>query len=170
MIFRAWRPCFDTSRACRARARADAGGTAATADYIMVGRGMTGHAESVQVTYDPAQLSYGKLLQVFFSVAHDPTQLNRQGPDVGKQYRSVIFTTGEGESRVAKAYIAQLDKAKTFPRPIVTQVLPLPAFYPAESRYQNYAELNRTQPYVARYVQSKIAQLREDFPDLYTDK
>lgn len=146
-----------------------AGGTAATADSIMVGRGMTGHAEAVQITYDPAQVSYGKLLQVFFSVAHDPTQLNQQGPDVGKQYRSVIFTTSDDESRVAKAYIAQLEKVKAFSRPIATQVLPLPAFYPAESRYQNYAELNRAQPYVARYAQPKVAQLREEFPELYTD-
>ncbi len=135
----------------------------------MVGRGMTGHAESVQITYDPAQVSYGKLLQVFFSVAHDPTQLNQQGPDVGKQYRSVIFTTSEGESRIARAYIAQIEKSKAFSRPIVTQVMPLPAFYPAESKYQNYAEMNRTQPYVARYAQPKVAQLREEYPELYTD-
>jgi len=147
-----------------------AGGTAATADHVMVGRGMTGHAESVQITYDPAQVSYGKLLQVFFSVAHDPTQLNQQGPDVGKQYRSVIFTTSDDESRVAKAYITQLERANAFSRPIATQVLSLPAFYPAESRYQNYADLNRAQPYVARYAQPKVAQLREEFPELYTDK
>ena len=146
-----------------------AGGTAATADQAMVGRGMTGHAESVQIVYDPAQVSYGKLLQVFFSVAHDPTQLNQQGPDVGKQYRSMIFTTDASESRVAKAYIAQLEKSKALPRPIATQVLPLPAFYPADSRFQNYAELNRAQPYVARYVQPRIAQLKEDFAELYTD-
>ena len=147
-----------------------AGGTAATADDIMVGRGMTGHAESVQIIYDPAQVSYGKLLQIFFSVVHDPTQINQQGPDVGKQYRSVIFTINADEARVAGAYIAQLEKSKAFSRPIVTQVLPLPAFYPAESRYQNYAELNRAQPYVARYAQPKIVQLRDEFPDLYTDK
>ncbi len=146
-----------------------AGGTAATADDTMVGRGRTGHAESVQVTYDPAQISYGKLLQVFFSVAHDPTQLNRQGPDVGSQFRSVIFTTSEDQRRVAIAYVAQLDRANVFPRRIVTQVLPLPAFYPADSKYQNYAELNRTQPYVARYALPKIAQLREEFPELYAD-
>jgi peptide-methionine (S)-S-oxide reductase len=146
-----------------------AGGTAATADDTMVARGRTGHAESVQVTYDPAQVSYGKLLQVFFSVAHDPTQFNRQGPDDGIQFRSVIFTTSEDQRRVAMAYIAQLDQAKAFPGHVVTQVLPLPAFYPAESRYQNYAELNRTEPYVARYVLPKIVQLREEFPELYKD-
>ena len=146
-----------------------AGGTAATADHAMVGRGRTGHAESVRIIYDPAQVSYGKLLQVFFSVAHDPTQLDQQGPDVGKQYRSMIFTTDASESRVAKAYIAQLDKSKALPRPIATQVLPLPAFYPADSRFQNYAELNRAQPYVARYVQPRLTQLKEDFPELYTD-
>lgn len=147
-----------------------AGGTASAADATLVGRGMTGHAESVQVTYDPAHVSYGELLQVFFAVVHDPTQLNQQGPDVGRQYRSIIFTTSLDESRVARAYVAQLDRAKVFPRPIVTQIMPLPAFYPAESRYQNYAELNRTQPYIARYAQSKIAQLRDEFPDLYTDR
>ncbi len=146
-----------------------AGGTAATADDTMVNRGRTGHAESVQVTYDPTQVSYGKLLQIFFAVAHDPTQRNQQGPDVGVQFRSVIFTTSETQRRVATAYIAQLDQARGFPRRIVTQVLPLPAFYPAESKYENYAELNRTQPYVARYVLPKITQLREEFPELYAD-
>ena len=112
-----------------------AGGTASTADDTMVSRGRTGHAESVRVIYDPTQVSYGTVLQVFFSVAHDPTQLNRQGHDVGIQYRSVRFTTGEDPSRVAKAYIAQLDQANGLSRRIVTQVLPLPAFYPAESKY-----------------------------------
>jgi len=146
-----------------------AGGTASTADDTMVSRGKTGHAESVQVIYDPARVSYGTLLQVFFSVAHDPTQLNRQGPDVGAQYRSVIFTTTRDQSRVAKGYIEQLDHANVLPRRIVTQVQPLQAFYPAETRYQNYAALNRTQPYVARYVLPKLAQLKEQFPELYTD-
>ncbi|HEX9302492.1 MAG TPA: peptide-methionine (S)-S-oxide reductase MsrA [Casimicrobiaceae bacterium] len=146
-----------------------AGGTASTADDTLVSRGRTGHAESVQITYDPMQVSYGKLLQIFFAVAHDPTQRNRQGPDVGVQYRSVIFTTSADQNRVAKGYIAQLDQAKVFPGQIVTQVLPLPAFYPAESKYENHAALNRAQPYVARYVQPKIAHLRTEFPELYTD-
>ncbi len=144
-------------------------GTASTADDTLVSRGRTGHAESVQITYDPMQVSYGKLLQIFFAVAHDPTQRNRQGPDVGVQYRSVIFTTSADQNRVAKGYIAQLDQAKVFPGQIVTQVLPLPAFYPAESKYENHAALNRAQPYVARYVQPKIAHLRTEFPELYTD-
>ncbi len=146
-----------------------AGGTAATADFVMVDRGRTGHAESVQVTFDPERISYGTLLRVFFSVAHDPTEVDRQGPDAGKQFRSVIFTTAPEQARVAKAYIAQLDAAKAFARPIATQVLPLPAFYPAERQYQNYAAHNRAQPYVARYTLPRIAQLREEFPELYTD-
>ena len=146
-----------------------AGGTAATADHVMVDRGRTGHVESVRVTYDPQQVSYGRLLQIFLSVAHDPTEIDRQGPDTGKQYRSVIFTTAAEQGRVAKAYIAQLDAAKAFARPIATQVLPLPAFYPAESQYQNYAALNRAQPYVSRYTLPRLAQLREAFPDLYVD-
>jgi peptide-methionine (S)-S-oxide reductase len=144
-----------------------AGGTAATADFTMVDRGRTGHAESVEVTFDPQQVSYGRLLQVFFSVAHDPTEVDRQGPDAGRQFRSVIFTTAPEQARVATAYIAQLDAAKAFARPIATQVLPLPAFYPGEGRFQNYAAQNRAQPYVARYTLPRLAQLREEFPDLY---
>jgi peptide-methionine (S)-S-oxide reductase len=144
-----------------------AGGTAATADHVMVDRGRTGHAESVEVSFDPREVSYGKLLQIFFAVAHDPTEVNRQGPDTGKQYRSVIFTTSPEQGRVATAYIAQLDAAKAFARPIATEVLPLPAFYPAEARFQNYAAQNRAQPYVARYTLPRLAQLREEFPELY---
>ena len=146
-----------------------AGGTAATADHVMVDRGRTGHAEAVQVTFDPQQLSYGQLLQVFFSVAHDPTEIDRQGPDVGKQYRSVVFTVGAEQRRAATAYIAQLETTKALARPIATQVQPLPAFYPAESRFQNYAALNRAQPYVARYTLPRLARLREEFPELYVD-
>jgi peptide-methionine (S)-S-oxide reductase len=116
-----------------------------------------------------ASITARMLLQVFFSVAHDPMQLNRQGLDVGLQYRSVILTTGEDQGRVAKAYIAQLDQPKVFQHQIVTQVLLLPAFYLTESKYQNYAALNRAQPYVARYVQPKIANLKDEFPGLYTD-
>ena len=147
-----------------------AGGSAKTADYMLVSTGATGHAEAVQVTYDPAVVSYGKLLEVFFSVAHDPTQLNRQGPDHGTQYRSAIFTTGEDQKRVALAYIAQLDQAKAFPRKVVTEVVPLPAFYPAEAYHQNYVALNPTQPYIVYNDLPKVANLKEQFPALYTAK
>ena len=147
-----------------------AGGSAKTADYMLVSTGATGHAEAVQVTYDPTVVSYGKLLEVFFSVAHDPTQLNRQGPDHGTQYRSAIFTTGEDQKRVAQAYIAQLDQAKAFPRKIVTEVVPLPAFYPAEAYHQNYVALNPTQPYIVYNDLPKVANLKEQFPALYTGK
>jgi peptide-methionine (S)-S-oxide reductase len=144
-----------------------AGGTAKTADYETVSTGMTGHAESVQVTYDPTQVSYGELLRVFFSVAHDPTQLNRQGPDYGKQYRSAIFTTTDEQKRVAKAYIDQLDQAKVFPSPIVTEVAALPAFYPAESYHQNYLALHRNQPYIMYNDLPKLSALKQQFPERY---
>ncbi len=142
-------------------------GGAMKADYEQVSTGMTGHAESVQVTYDPAQVSYGELLRVFFSVAHDPTQLNRQGPDVGSQYRSAIFVANDEQKRVALAYIEQLRNAKAFADPIVTQVVPLPTFYPAESYHQNYLALHRTQPYIVLYDLPKLAQLKLQYPDLY---
>jgi len=147
-----------------------AGGAADTASYDMVSTGRTGHAESVQVTFDPTQVSYGQLLRVFFSVAHDPTQLNRQGPDHGTQYRSAIFTTSEDQSRVAKAYVAQLDKAKVFGRAIVTEVVMLPAFYPAEAYHQNFLALNPTYPYIVYNDLPKLANLKTQFPDLYTGK
>ena len=147
-----------------------AGGAADTASYDMVSTGRTGHAESVQVTFDPTQVSYGQLLRVFFSVAHDPTQLNRQGPDHGTQYRSAIFTTSEDQSRVAKAYVAQLEQAKVFPQKIVTEIVPLPAFFPAESYHQNYAALNPMQPYIVFNDLPKVAHLKDDFPALYTGK
>jgi peptide-methionine (S)-S-oxide reductase len=142
-------------------------GGAMKADYEQVSTGMTGHAESVQVTYDPAQVSYGELLRVFFSVAHDPTQLNRQGPDVGSQYRSAIFVSNDEQKRVALAYIEQLRAAKAFADPIVTQVVSLPAFYPAESYHQNYLALHRTQPYIVAYDLPKLAQLKLQYPALY---
>jgi peptide-methionine (S)-S-oxide reductase len=145
-----------------------AGGLANEADYPTVSSGTTGHAESVKVTYDPAQVSYGQLLQVFFSVAHNPTELNRQGPDTGTQYRSAIFTTSPEQERVAKQYIRQLDQAKAYRRPIVTQVTPLPAFYPAEAYHQNYAALHPRQPYIAINDLPKVDHLREQFPSLYT--
>jgi peptide-methionine (S)-S-oxide reductase len=124
------------------------GGSAKTAEYELVSTGETGHAESVQITYDPSKSSYGQLLCVFFSVAHDPTQLSRQGPDEGTQYRSSIFYGSDEQKRIAEAYIAQLDKAKVFRRPIVSQVVPLKAFYPAEAYHQDYAALHPNNPYI----------------------
>src|SRR5271163_3832373 len=118
------------------------GGEAKTAEYELVSNGDTGHAESVKIVYDPSQITYGELLRVFFSVAHDPTELNRQGPDTGTQYRSSIFYANDEQKRIAQAYIAQLDQARIFSRPIVTQVVPLKAFYPAEAYHQNYATLH----------------------------
>ena len=146
------------------------GGEAKTAQYEIVSTGETGHAESVKITYDPAQITYGELLRVFFSVAHDPTQLNRQGPDDGTQYRSVIFYGNEEQKKIAQAYIAQLDQAKVFPRPIVTQVVPLKAFYPAEAYHQNYAARHPDQPYIVYNDAPKVAHLQQEFPDLYTGK
>ena len=127
----------------------------------------TGHAEAVKVTYDPAKVSYGQLLMVFFSVAHDPTQLNRQGPDRGTQYRSAIFTTSDEQKRVAQAYVAQLDRAKAFGQPIVTEIVALPAFYPAEAYHQNYLALHPTQPYIVFNDLPKLANLKTQFPGLY---
>ena len=146
------------------------GGAANTAEYETVSTGDTGHAESVKITYDPAQITYGQLLRVFFSVAHDPTQLNRQGPDSGAQYRSVIFYNSDEQKRIAEAYIAQLDKASVFPRPIVTQVVPLSAFYPAEAYHQDYAANHPTNPYIVYNDAPKVAHLHQQFPDLYTGK
>ena len=150
-----------------------AGGDKATATYASIGSGRTGHAEAVQITYDPKQISYGKLLQIYFSVAHDPTTLNRQGPDSGTQYRSVIFYRDANQKQVAERYIAQLDAAKVFPGKIVTQLTPLTpalAFYPAEAYHQDYATLNPHQPYIARFDLPKIANLKTMMPELYRDK
>jgi peptide-methionine (S)-S-oxide reductase len=144
-----------------------AGGDAKTAEYETVSTGRTGHAESVQVTYDPAQVTYGELLRVFFSVAHDPTQLNRQGPDYGTQYRSAIFYANDDQKRVAQAYVDQLRQAKAFSGPIVTQIVPLPAFYPAEAYHQNYLALHRTQPYIVMNDLPKLYELKAQFPDYY---
>ena len=146
------------------------GGKAKTAEYEFVSTGETGHAESVQIVYDPSQITYGELLRVFFSVAHDPTQLNRQGPDEGTQYRSAIFYANDEQRRIAQAYIAQLDQAKVFSGPIVTQVAPLQAFYPAEAYHQNYAALHPNQPYIVFNDAPKVAHLRQVFPDLYIGK
>jgi len=147
-----------------------AGGDKATAQYEVVGSGLTGHAESVQVTYDPKQVSYGKLLQVFFSVAHDPTQYNRQGPDSGTQYRSAIFYATPQQKDIAEKYIAQLDAAKAFPKKIVTQVAPLKGFYPAEAYHQDYATLHPGSPYIARFDLPKIANLKAAMPQVYREK
>ena len=146
------------------------GGAASTAEYELVGSGNTGHAESVKITYDASQITYGQLLRVFFSVAHDPTELNRQGPDTGSQYRSSIFYGSDEQKRIAEAYIAQLDQAKIFPRPIVTQVVPLKGFYAAEGYHQNYATLHPGDPYIVFNDAPKVAHLRQQFPDLYTGK
>ena len=142
------------------------GGDARTAAYDIVSTGQTGHAESVQVTYDPAVVTYGKLLKVFFSVAHDPTQLNYQGPDHGTQYRSAIFYANEDQKKTAEAYIAQLTQAHVYRRPIVTQVAPLKAFYPAEPYHQNYLAMHPDQPYIVYNDMPKLAQLKKQLPEL----
>ena len=144
-----------------------AGGSAATATYAQVTQENTGHAESVQVVYDPSKITYGQLLRIFFSVAHDPTELNRQGPDVGSSYRSVIFYANPEQERISKAYIAQLDAAKVFPKPIVTQVVPLKGFYPAEAYHQDYALHNPDNPYIQICDRPKIEALKKEFPDLF---
>ena len=143
------------------------GGSVASPDYEEVSSGNTGHAESVKITFDPSQVSYGQLLKVFFSVAHDPTQLNRQGPDTGSQYRSVIFYGNEEQQRIAQAYISQLEQAKLFPARIVTQVVPLKGFYVAEAYHQNYATLHPDNPYIAINDAPKVEHLRLQLPDLY---
>jgi peptide-methionine (S)-S-oxide reductase len=147
-----------------------AGGMAVKPSYEQVGTGKTGHAESVEVTYDPAQVSYGQLLAVFFSVAHDPTQKDRQGPDYGTQYRSAIFYVNDDQRRVAEAYIAQLDQAKAFGSPIVTQVAKLPAFWPAEDYHQNYLAQHPMQPYIVVNDLPKLAALQKEWPQLYTKR
>jgi peptide-methionine (S)-S-oxide reductase len=146
------------------------GGSAKTAEYEIVSTGETGHAESVRIVYDPSQITYGGLLRIFFSVAHDPTQLNRQGPDEGTQYRSSIFYSNDEQKRIAEAYVAQLDNAKIFPRPIVTKIVPLQAFYPAEAYHQNYAALHPNQPYIMFNDAPKVEHLKQQFPELYRGK
>jgi peptide-methionine (S)-S-oxide reductase len=147
-----------------------AGGSKATADYNMVSTGSTGHAESVQIKYDPNKISYGKILQIFFSVVHDPTQLNRQGPDSGTQYRSAIFTTNDEQKKVADAYIAQLNAAKVYKKPIVTKVGALEAFYPAEAYHQDYLTLHPNQPYIAYNDIPKVEALKKIFAENYVEK
>jgi len=143
------------------------GGTLPNPSYEMVSTGTTGYAESVQVTYDPSKVSYDQLLRVFFFVAHDPTELNRQGPDTGTQYRSVIFYTNEEQKREAQAYIAGLERRKAFPRPIVTQVVALAHFYPAEEYHQNFLGRNPDNPYIVYNDLPKLDHLRSQCPDLY---
>jgi peptide-methionine (S)-S-oxide reductase len=143
-----------------------AGGSKANAHYEIVSTGTTGHAESVQITFDPSQVSFGQLLKIYFSVAHDPTELNRQGPDEGTQYRSEIFYTSDEQKRVAEAYIQQLTAAKVFKHAIVTKVAPLQAFYAAEDYHQNYVAHNPHQPYVAYNDLPKLTNLRAEFPEM----
>jgi peptide-methionine (S)-S-oxide reductase len=146
-----------------------AGGSAATATYDQVTKQNTGHAESVRVVYDPAKITYGELLRIFFAVAHDPTQLNRQGPDVGTSYRSAIFYTNDEQRALSLSYIAQLDAAKVFPKPIVTQVVPLQKFFDAESYHQDYALYHPDNPYIQVCDRPKIEALREQFPELFQE-
>jgi len=143
------------------------GGSKESANYDMVSAGRTTHAEAVQITYDPKKVSYAKLLELYFSVVHDPTQLNRQEPDVGPHYRSAVFFTDAAQQQTVQKYIAQLDAAKAYPKKIVTQVVPLTAFYPAEAYHQDYLTLNPTQPYIARYDLPKIVNLKTMFPQQY---
>ena len=143
------------------------GGTASTAEYELVGTGRTGHAESVRITYDPSQISYGQLLKIFFSVAHDPTELNRQGPDDGPQYRSAIFYNGDEQHRIAAAYVAQLQQTKVFRRKIVTEIAPLKGFYEAEGYHQDYATRHPNDPYIVINDAPKVAHLKQVFPNVY---
>lgn len=146
-----------------------AGGSAKTASYNQVITETTGHAESVEVVYDPSQITYGQLLRIFFSVAHDPTELNRQGPDVGTSYRSAIFYTSDEQKRIATDYISQLDAAKVFPKPIVTEVTPLNGFYRAEDYHQDYALHNPGNPYIQVCDVPKIKALKQQFPELFVE-
>jgi peptide-methionine (S)-S-oxide reductase len=146
-----------------------AGGSAKTATYDQVITETTGHAESVEVVYDPSRITYGQLLRIFFSVAHDPTELDRQGPDVGTSYRSAIFYTNDEQKRIATAYIAQLDTAKVFPKRIVTEITPLKGFYRAEEYHQDYALKNPTSPYIQICDLPKIRALKQQFPELFVD-
>jgi peptide-methionine (S)-S-oxide reductase len=158
---------FEHVKGVKAATAGYSGGSAANPEYEQVSTGETGHAESVKITFDPAQVSYGQLLKVFFSVAHDPTELNRQGPDTGTQYRSVIFYANDEQKHIAESYIAQLEKAKSFSSPIVTQVVPLKDFYKAEDYHQDYATLHPDNPYIAINDAPKVEHLRQQLPELY---
>jgi len=158
---------FQHVKGVRSATSGYSGGTVDHPDYEMVSSGRTGHAESVEIVYDPSQVTYGELLRVFCSVGLDPTELNRQGPDEGTQYRSVIFYGNEEQKRIAQAYIAQLDEAKVFRRRIVTQVVPLQKFYPAEQYHQNYFTLHPNDAYIVYNDAPKVANLKKEFPELY---
>jgi peptide-methionine (S)-S-oxide reductase len=160
---------FERVKGVTATTAGYAGGSAATATYDQVTTETTGHAESVKVVFDPAKITYGKLLQIFFSVVHDPTQLNRQGNDVGNSYRSAIFFTTPEQQKLANAYIAQLTAAHSFPKPIVTEVTPLKGFYDGEDYHQDYALKNPNNPYIEFCDRPKIAALKQQFPDLFVD-
>ena len=160
---------FQRVRGVLATTAGYSGGSAKTATYRQVITETTGHAESVEVIYDPSRITYGQLLRIFFSVAHDPTQLNRQGPDVGTSYRSAIFYANEDQKRLAQAYIAQLDAAKVFPKRIVTEVTPLKAFYRGEDYHQDYAYYNPDNPYIQVCDRPKIEALRQQFPELFQE-
>ncbi|HUE20219.1 MAG TPA: peptide-methionine (S)-S-oxide reductase MsrA [Bryobacteraceae bacterium] len=157
---------FDAVKGVTEAVSGYAGGSKANAHYELVSTGTTGHAESVQITYDPSQISFGQLLKVYFSVAHDPTELNRQGPDQGTQYRSEIFYTSEEQQRIAEAYIQQLNAATVFRKPIVTKVAPLQAFYRAEEYHQHFVARNPRQPYVAQNDLPKLGKLLKELPEL----
>ena len=160
---------FEHVRGVRKVLSGYAGGEKSTAEYHAVGSGRTGHAESVKVTFDPQEISYGEILRIFFSVAHDPTQLNRQGPDTGTQYRSAIFYADDAQRDIAKAYIGQLNGSGVFQRAIVTRVDPLEGFYPAESYHQDFIARNPKYPYVVINDLPKIRNLKQEFPDLYRE-
>lgn len=160
---------FQRVRGVLSTAAGYSGGSAKTANYEQVITETTSHAESVEVVYDPSRITYGQLLRIYFSVAHDPTELNRQGPDVGTSYRSAIFYTNEEQKRLANAYIAQLDQLKVFPKAIVTEVTPLKAFYRAEGYHQDYAYYNPNNPYIQVCDRPKIAALKQQFPELFVE-
>jgi len=160
---------FQHTKGVTAAVSGYAGGEKQTAHYETVGSGRTDHAESVAVTFDPRQISYGKILQIYFSVAHNPTELNRQGPDVGTQYRSAIFFANDEQKRIASAYIAELDKAHVFPRPIVTQLEALRGFYPAEDYHQDFAVLHPAYPYIVYNDAPKVENLKRLFAEAYRD-
>jgi peptide-methionine (S)-S-oxide reductase len=161
---------FQHTRGVRQALSGYSGGEKSTAEYEKVGTGRTGHAESVQIVFDPSEISYGEILRIYFSVAHNPTELDRQGPDVGTQYRSAIFYADAAQQRIAQAYISQLGKARVFSRPIVTRVDPLKGFYPAEAYHQDFLVHNPRYPYIVINDLPKIANLKRLFPDQYREK
>ena len=157
---------FEKLKGVKSAVAGYSGGEKATAHYEVVSEGNTGHAESVQVTFDPKEITYGQLLKIFFSIAHNPTEKNRQGPDTGTQYRSVVFYANDDQKKAADSYIKQLDEAGIFPKPIVTQVVPLKAFYPAEAYHQHYMENNPFQPYIVYNDLPKVNALKKQYPQL----